>query len=90
VERRWRQSCYLFEANQIDHLCQLAGDAQHVGIGTDFDGGFGIEHVPAEIDSIADLPKLLPMLSDLGFTAANLEAIASGNFLRVIKSALPE
>lgn len=77
-------------ANQIDYLCQMAGDAQHVGIGTDFDGGFGVEHVPAEIDSIADLPKLLPMLANLGFQDADLEAIASGNFLRVIESALPE
>ena len=77
-------------ANQIDYLCQMAGDARHVGIGTDFDGGFGVEHVPAEIDSIADLPKLFPMLASLGYQESDLEAIASGNFLRVIESALPE
>ena len=77
-------------ADQIDYLCQIAGDAKHVGIGTDFDGGFGVEHVPAEIDSIADLPKLLPMLVRLGFKDGDIEAIASGNFLRVIESALPE
>lgn len=77
-------------AQQIDHLCQLAGDAYHVGIGTDFDGGFGVEQVPAEIESIADLPSLLPMLTGLGFTDGDCEAIASGNFLRVIESALPE
>ncbi len=27
----------------IDHVCQLLGDARHVGIGSDFDGGFGRE-----------------------------------------------
>lgn len=77
-------------ANQVDYLCQFAGDAKHVGIGTDFDGGFGFEEMPAEIDSIADLPKLLPMLSDLGFDDVDLEAIASSNFLRVLESVLPE
>lgn len=39
-------------AAQIDHICQLAGDAKHVGIGTDFDGGFGLESVPGEVDNI--------------------------------------
>jgi len=47
-------------AEQADHICQLAGDAAHVGIGTDFDGGFGLQSTPRELDSIADLPKLLP------------------------------
>lgn len=77
-------------AEQIDYLCQLAGDALHVGIGTDFDGGFGLEHVPAEIETVADLPKLLPFLSCLGYSENDQAAIASGNFLRVIESALPE
>ncbi|MGB4595428.1 MAG: membrane dipeptidase [Anaerolineaceae bacterium] len=77
-------------ANQIDYLCQMAGDARHVGIGTDFDGGFGVEDEPAEIDSIADLPKILPLLSDFGYQNLDLEAIASGNFLRVLELALPE
>jgi microsomal dipeptidase-like Zn-dependent dipeptidase len=31
----------------IDHVCQLAGDARHAGIGTDFDGGFGMKSAPA-------------------------------------------
>ena len=43
---------------QIDYICQKAGDARHVGLGTDFDGGYGLQSVPAGIDSIADLSKL--------------------------------
>jgi membrane dipeptidase len=39
----------------IDHICQLAGDAQHAGIGSDFDGGFGWQSIPHELDTIADL-----------------------------------
>ena len=30
----------------IDHICQIAGDARHVGLGTDFDGGWGWPQVP--------------------------------------------
>ncbi|HQK42882.1 MAG TPA: membrane dipeptidase [Anaerolineaceae bacterium] len=76
-------------ADQIDYLCQMAGDAAHVGIGTDFDGGFGLQSSPKELDSIADLPKLLPFLSAKGYAQSQLEAIAHGNFLRVLQSALP-
>ncbi len=38
----------------------MAGDVRHVGIGTDFDGGFGVEQVPAEIETIAD-PHAIPL-----------------------------
>ena len=45
-------------AAHIDHVCQLLGSADHVGIGSDMDGGFGRENVPAEIDGIGDLGKI--------------------------------
>lgn len=76
-------------AEQIDYICQLSGDCQHVGIGTDFDGGFGLESVPLEIESIADLPKLNPLLANLGYSEEDLAMINAGNFLRVIDAALP-
>ena len=50
----------------IDHICQLAGNADHAGIGSDFDGGFGVQSVPAEIDTVADLQKLDPLLRGRG------------------------
>ncbi len=76
-------------AEQIDYICQIAGDCAHVGIGSDFDGGIGLEHVPAEIDSIADLQKLTPFLQELGYNEKDLSQIYSGNFLSVLESALP-
>ena len=76
-------------AEQADYICQLAGDANHVGIGTDFDGGFGLQSTPIELDSIADLPKLLPYLGEMGYNPNQRDRIASGNFLRVLESALP-
>ena len=42
-------------ANHTDHICQLAGNAKHCGLGTDLDGGFGKEQTPHDLDTIADL-----------------------------------
>ena len=41
--------------NHIDHICQIAGNTNHVAIGSDLDGGFGYEQTPKELNSIADL-----------------------------------
>jgi membrane dipeptidase len=76
-------------ADQIDHICQLAGDAQHVGFGTDFDGGFGWQSVPEEIDTIADLHKLIPLLAEKGYGEDDIAAIFGENWQRVLQSALP-
>jgi membrane dipeptidase len=75
--------------DQFDYICQLAGDADHVGFGTDFDGGFGVPDVPVGLDSIADLPKILVGLAERGYSDEQLQRLASGNFLRVIESVLP-
>lgn len=73
----------------IDHVCQLTGTARHVGIGSDFDGGFGTASTPAGFDSIADLPQIGAALSERGYHADDVQAILSGNFLRVIQGGLP-
>ena len=77
-------------ADAVDHVCQLTGDARHVGIGTDFDGGFGVERVPSDIDTIADLQKLIQPLAERGYTQDQVEAIFNGNWRRVLQSGLPE
>jgi membrane dipeptidase len=77
-------------AAAIDYICQIAGDTRHIGIGTDFDGGFGWQHVPHEIDTIADLHKVAPLLLEKGYSEADLAALFSGNWLAVLQSALPE
>ena len=74
---------------QIDHICQLAGDAYHVGIGSDFDGGFGLESVPSDIDSIADLQRIAPLLAERGYTESDITAILGENFINHLKKNLP-
>ena len=75
--------------SHIDHICQLAGDAHHVGIGSDFDGGFGLESVSNDIDTIADLQKLAPLLAERGYTEKDIVAILGGNFINHLKKNLP-
>jgi membrane dipeptidase len=75
---------------QIDTLCQMAGDARHVGLGTDFEGGFGLQSVPPELDTIADLQKLAPLLSEKGYAEADITAIFGQNWLDRLAKILPE
>ncbi len=75
---------------QIDYICQMAGDARHVGIGSDFDGGFGLQSVPPGLDSIADLAKLAPLLEEKGYGPENIADILGGNWLARLQEILPE
>jgi membrane dipeptidase len=75
---------------QIEYICQMAGNAHHVGIGSDFDGGFGWQSVPAEIDTIADLQKLAPMLAERGYSESDIAAILGNNWKNVLHRILPD
>jgi membrane dipeptidase len=74
---------------QIDYICQLAGDAHHVGFGSDFDGGFGMQSVPAGINSIADLQSIVPLLAQKGYTEEDIAIIMGHNWLNILKENLP-
>jgi len=72
----------------IDHICQLVGSAEHVGIGTDFDGGFGLQDAPHGLDSIADLGFIGSALQARGYGQGEVEAILGGNWLRILRRIL--
>ena len=73
----------------IDHVCQLAGDANHAGIGSDFDGGFGWQSIPHELDSIADLQMIASKLIGRGYSESDVANVLGGNWLRVLRKHLP-
>lgn len=75
--------------DHIDHICQLAGDCKHVGIGSDIDGGFGTEQCPAGIESIADLQKMEAVLKSRGYSDDDVAAIFYRNWLSFFSEALP-
>lgn len=74
-------------ADHIDHICQLAGNTRHVGIGSDLDGGFGKEQSPLDLDTIADLQTVEGILRGRGYGDEDLSALFHGNFLRVLRHA---
>lgn len=74
-------------ADHIDHLCQLAGNAEHAAIGSDLDGGFGREQSPSDLDTIADLQKFVEILTRRGYTPEEISLIMHGNWLRLLRRA---
>ena len=69
----------------IDHICQLAGNANHVGIGTDLDGGYGTEQTPMDLNSIADLQLIPDLLRGRGYHTADIEGIMWRNFVDFLR-----
>ncbi len=76
-------------ADHIDRVCQIAGNSLHAGIGSDLDGAFGREQCPCDVESIADLSRLPGILSARGYGEEDLANIAHGNFVRLLRNALP-
>jgi membrane dipeptidase len=66
----------------VDHICQLAGNTRHVGIGSDLDGGYGREQCPYDMETIADLRKLIDLLAKRGYSESDGEGMMHGNRIR--------
>ncbi len=75
--------------DHIDHVCQLAGNSLHSGVGTDLDGGFGREQSPMDMDTIADLDRVPGLLAERGYKPQDVENIMHGNFVRFLERHLP-
>lgn len=71
--------------DHIDHICQLAGNSLHVGIGSDLDGGYGKEQSPYDLDTITDLKRMPELLRARGYSANDIENICHKNWLRFLK-----
>jgi membrane dipeptidase len=96
LDYRWqkgdpRQNVSLeLAAAHVDHVCQMGGSAANVGLGSDFDGGFGLQAVPGEVDTIADLLKLAPFLTAKGYPEQEIAAILGGNWIAMLQAHLPQ
>lgn len=72
-------------ADHIDHICQLAGNSLHVGIGSDLDGGYGKEQCPSDLDTIADLQMLPGILQKRGYSLQDIQNVMHLNFLNFLE-----
>jgi membrane dipeptidase len=66
-------------ADHIAHVVKLAG-IRHVGLGSDFDG---VDPMAEGLDDVSGYPNLIRVLLERGYSEADIEAICSGNVLRV-------
>lgn len=73
--------------DHMDHICQLAGNALHIGIGSDLDGAFGKEQSPYDLETIADLQRIPELLARRGYSQQDIENVSHGNWLRFIRKA---
>ncbi len=73
--------------DHLDHICQIAGNANHVGIGSDLDGGFGREQSPYDLETIADLQKVTDILQKRGYSAKDIEGIMHRNWISFLERA---
>jgi membrane dipeptidase len=64
--------------DHIDHIVEVAG-IDHVGIGTDFDGGGGLE----DCFDVSQIKNITIELLKRGYTEKDIEKIWGGNFMRV-------
>ncbi len=68
--------------DHIDHVVQVAG-IDHVGIGTDFDGGGGVEGCR----SVSEMRNITIELLRRGYSKSDISRIWGGNIMRVLKAA---
>ena len=69
-------------ADHIDHLKKTIG-VDHIGLGGDYDG---MDSAPVGMEDVSGYPALFTELAKRGYSQAELEKIASGNMLRVLKA----
>ena len=73
--------------DHYDHICQLAGNALHIAVGTDLDGGYGREQCPYDVETIADLQRLPSLFFKRGYSNEDVENIMHGNWSRFLTKA---
>lgn len=73
--------------DHLDHICQVAGNANHIGIGSDLDGAFGTEQSPSDLETIADLHKIPDLLRKRGYSDQDINKVMGENWLNFLKRA---
>jgi membrane dipeptidase len=81
-------NCHLeIVIDHMDHICQIAGNANHIGIGSDLDGAYGKEQSPYDLETIADLQKIPQLLKKRGYSDTDIVNVSHGNWMRFLKKA---
>jgi membrane dipeptidase len=76
--------------DHVDHICQLAGNTDHIAIGSDLDGGFGTTQTPGDFKLYRDLQKFDGIMQDRGYSSEDIDKFFFGNWLRFFRQWLPK
>lgn len=79
INRDYKKASLTDAIEHIDHMVRVAG-VEHVGIGSDFDGGGGLIGCEADNDFIQITVKLI----ERGYSETDIAKIWGGNLLRVM------
>ncbi len=71
-------------AAHVVRICDLTGSRDHVGLGSDMDGGFGASWLPSDVPSPRRLGAIAAALAARGFDDEDLRAFTHGNWARVL------
>ena len=72
---------------QLDHICQLLGDAAHVGLGSGLT--FDAADAPTGINSVTDLHLIGDALKQKGYGVGEVTAVMGQNWRRLLGKSLP-
>ena len=71
--------------DHMDYICQLAGNSDHVAIGSDLDGGVGSDEFPSDLDTIADLQRFEHLLDKRGYSTEAINKILHANWIDLLR-----
>lgn len=75
----------------IDHICHIlsiTGNVDNIAIGSSMDGGYGVESLPKEMNSIQSLELLKDAMQKRGFSYQEIEKIMYKNWERILMQVL--
>ena len=85
-----RQACNLDHIiDHLDHLCAITGSDAHAALGTDMDGGFGLEYTPTGVDGSGEMPRLAERMAQRGWSEASIRRVFGENWHRFYAANLP-
>jgi membrane dipeptidase len=79
---RERRATVAEAVDHVEHVCAVVGNRACVGLGSDMDGGFSASKLPEGLDLPRDLTKLAEELNRRGWSDADIEGFAWGNWAR--------
>ncbi|MBZ0173631.1 MAG: membrane dipeptidase [Phycisphaerales bacterium] len=67
----------------VEHVCDIAGDRAHIGLGSDMDGGIAADRLPRGIDRPRDLEKIATALRDRGWADDDIAGFTHKNWSKI-------